>query len=210
MRRAATLIVLCTLIAVVVVSVVIGSGLTVVDPHVLDFMLSHRTPGLTVFFRAASQLGGTVAATVVIAVVMVLAALRRWWLLILRAFVAGVGASALVVGLKVLVNRQRPPVATRLSVLESLSFPSGHALGSLVAGYMVLVLAFAVTSSRLRRTLAVLLVAAYVVVVGLSRLYLGVHWASDVLGGWLIGAAWATLVCWPLRRGSAQGQLSPR
>ncbi|MDQ2722999.1 MAG: phosphatase PAP2 family protein [Actinomycetota bacterium] len=163
------------------------------DQAVLNFALIHRTATRTSFFHAVTLCGGTPAATAVTAVVALIAAWRRWWALTGKVAVAGLGAAVLVVVGKSAFGRSRPPAATQLGVLQSLSYPSGHALGSTVAAILVLALVFAATRAGLWRALAVLLMAVYVVGVGLSRLYLGVHWGSDVLGGWAIGAAWALL-----------------
>ncbi len=193
MRRSLALLVLLACCAVLVVSVLTRSGLTVIDQPVLNFMLTHRTAELTEFFRAATQTGGTVASSMVITGVALFSLLRRWWVRAAQVAVAGLGAWVLVVVGKAVTGRRRPPVADQVGVLENLSFPSGHALGSTVAAVLVVVLAFALTASRAWRAGVVSLAAVYVIVIGLSRLYLGVHWATDVLGGWAIGAAWATV-----------------
>ncbi|WP_127782013.1 phosphatase PAP2 family protein [Rhodococcus sp. X156] len=191
--RVAVLLALLGAAAVVVLSVLTGSGLSDVDSPVLRFALDHRSPGATTFFDTVTKLGGTIAATVVVTAVAGFAALRRWWVLAGQAVVTGLGAVVLVVGLKRLFDRQRPPLDTRLNVLHSLSFPSGHALGSMVAAYLVVVLVVTCTRSVLLRTVAGIGAALYLALIGASRLYLAVHWTTDVLGGWLIGAAWATL-----------------
>jgi len=171
----------------------VRSRLPAFDQAILDFAVAHRTAAWTNFFRAAALCGGTPAVTVITVVVAVAAVWRRWWTLAGQAVVAGVGTAVLVVAGKSAFGRPRPPAATQLGVLQSLSYPSGHALGSMVAATLLLALVFAASRAGPWRVLAVLLVAVYIVWVGLSRLYLGVHWGSDVLGGWAIGAAWGLL-----------------
>jgi undecaprenyl-diphosphatase len=105
------------------------------------------------------------------------------------------GGLALSNGLKLVFQRARPDEAYRAVEATQYSFPSGHALISTVA-YLTLgaLVAHAIRERRLKvyvQSLAVLLVFA----IGLSRIYLGVHWTTDVLAGWGLGAAWA-MVLW--------------
>lgn len=123
---------------------------------------------------------------------------RRAFEALLLALALG-GGLALSQSLKGLFMRERPPDAYRAAEVLNESFPSGHAMLSAVV-YLTLgaMLARATPSQRIRAYVigaAILLT----VLVGLTRLYLGAHWASDVLGGWSVGAAWAT-ACWLLDR----------
>ena len=194
-------------IVLVLLGVLLGlwvrSGVPAVDQSALEFVLDHRTAGRSTLARVVTECGGTLAVTVVNLLVVVFALCRRWWLLAARAVLAGLGTALLIVGGKAAFGRPRPPADTQLGILQNLSFPSGHALGSVVAGGLVLAVVFALTPTRWSRVAAVLIVALYVLAVGLSRLYLGVHWSTDVLGGWLLGAGWV-LLCVDV------GQLSPR
>lgn len=101
--------------------------------------------------------------------------------------------------LKIGIDRPRPDVVTRLADVHTLSFPSGHAMVSAVAYLTMGVLLASFVEGR-RTQLYVLSVAAVaVVLIGATRVYLGVHWPTDVLAGWCIGAAWAML-CWLVAR----------
>jgi len=108
---------------------------------------------------------------------------------------ATLGGTAISEGLKVGFARPRPDLVAHIVETTSMSFPSGHAMLSAVT-YLTLgaLLARAQTQKRLR---TYILAAAVLVtlLVGLSRIYLGVHWPTDVLAGWCLGAAWA-LICW--------------
>jgi len=115
------------------------------DQAILDFAVAHRRAAWTNFFRAATLCGGTPAVTVITVVVAAAAVWRRWWTLAGQAVVAGAGAAVLVVAGKSAFGRPRPPAATQLGVLQSLSYPSGHALGSMVAATLLLALVFAAT-----------------------------------------------------------------
>jgi undecaprenyl-diphosphatase len=109
--------------------------------------------------------------------------------------VAIIGGSILEQVMKIGFNRARPTVVPQLVAEHSLSFPSGHAMLSAIT-YLTLgaLLAHAQTQLRMK----VFMLAAGVVLtllIGFSRVYLGVHWPTDVLAGWAAGSAWA-LVFW--------------
>ncbi len=112
--------------------------------------------------------------------------------MVLFSVAGGVALSSL---LKWGIGRARPDVVPHGMDVYSMSFPSGHAMLSAVV-YLTLGALLARTQSEPRVKMYIIAVAAALsVVVGLSRLYLGVHWPTDVLGGWAGGAAWA-LLCW--------------
>ena len=108
----------------------------------------------------------------------------------------GIGAFFLSSGLKLLFARARPdPSALYLiEVPGSFSFPSGHALGSTVVVGALTVVAFTLLRSARWRALVVAAALAYVVGVAASRVYFGVHFPTDVVGGMLAGSAWVAAV----------------
>ncbi len=97
--------------------------------------------------------------------------------------------------LKLAIERPRPDLVARLVEVNTTSFPSGHATLAAVT-YLTLGALLSRVEARRRAKIYVLTVAvALTVLIGVSRIYLGVHWPTDVLAGWCIGAAWAML-CW--------------
>jgi undecaprenyl-diphosphatase len=103
-------------------------------------------------------------------------------------------------GAKQLIERDRPETAARMEV-SGYSFPSGHSLG-IAATYGTMALILARNSTRTMRRCLYLMVAALVIgAVGVSRVYLGVHYPSDVLGGWSAGLALAFVGLWLETRG---------
>jgi len=107
------------------------------------------------------------------------------------------GASLLNSGLKELFGRARPEVVPHLVTVANASYPSGHAMLSATA-YLTVGAMLAHAEPRLAVRIYLLTLATLLVVlIGLSRVYLGVHWPSDVLAGWCLGAAWA-LGAWML------------
>lgn len=113
----------------------------------------------------------------------------------LMVLVATLGGMAISEGLKVGFARPRPDLVAHAVDVTSMSFPSGHAMLSAVT-YLTLGALLARTQER-RRARGYILGAAVVLtlLIGMSRIYLGVHWPTDVLAGWCLGAAWA-LLCW--------------
>jgi membrane-associated phospholipid phosphatase len=97
--------------------------------------------------------------------------------------------------LKDAVGRVRPAFENGGATYDSLSFPSGHSSGIAAFVTIALVLAWPRLSTRQRR-LALAAGVALVVLVGLTRMWLGVHFLSDVVGGWALGVAWTLLVAW--------------
>jgi undecaprenyl-diphosphatase len=146
---------------------------------------------------ALTALGGGTVLTLVIVVTLGALAIKRLWLTAALVLAATVSGSLAVDLAKQVVARARPDVVPHLVEVSSLSFPSGHSANSAIV-YLTLatLLTQAIPESGLRRYMlgvAVLLVTA----IGISRIYLGVHWPSDVLAGWSFGTLWA-LAWWSI------------
>jgi membrane-associated phospholipid phosphatase len=164
-----------------------------VDHAIVNWLQTHGTESGETFFNLVSWLGAQMMVGVVLIVVLGLA-YRRDWLRAGALTIAIVGGAALNSLLKALFHRGRPEVATEFITHQSWSFPSGHAMNSLVGfGFLAYLLLERATDRRAR---AAIIVATVIVVglVGFSRLYLGVHYLSDVIAGYLAGAVWL-LVC---------------
>jgi undecaprenyl-diphosphatase len=123
-----------------------------------------------------------------------LGCLRRWSEAVLLLAGAG-GGVAISQGLKALFARERPDLAYRAVEAVNASFPSGHAMMSAVVFLTLGVLAARFAERKRLKVLALGSAVFLSLLVGISRIYLGVHWASDVLAGWSVGAAWA-MICW--------------
>ena len=166
---------------------------TPLDAAVLSFMIDHRNAVLTAILIVITYAGGTVAMGVLTVVAAGWLGWRREWSDATLVAVAGAGALILIPVTKGLIGRDRPPVASHLVVQMTPAFPSGHALGSLTVVGAVTFVALARLPTRSGRVLFTCAGTLFVLTVGISRLYLGVHWATDVLGGWLLGATWLVL-----------------
>jgi undecaprenyl-diphosphatase len=136
----------------------------------------------------------TVLSLIVVLVLALMLSLRRWSEALVVLVGAG-GGVAISQGLKQVFGRERPELVYRAVEAANPSFPSGHAMLSAVV--FLTLGALAARFAPLKRVKALALGAAVLLslLVGASRIYLGVHWTSDVLAGWSLGAAWA-MACW--------------
>lgn len=190
--------------AAVVLAVADGSGISGEDRPTLAWMIAHRSSGATELFRGVADVGGSGAMTGLALVVAAVLWFRRHRHEAVVLAVAVVGADVLVEVLKQVYRRPRPPIETRLAVETAYSLPSGHALASIVVLGMLAALAVMVPRRRAVGVTAVLAAVVVTGLIGLSRLYLGVHWFTDVLDGWLVGVVWLALCLAALVRARAR------
>lgn len=174
--------------------------LALLDPRIHTWVLAHRTGLLTAFFRVVTWLGATAVTIPVLALVgAAVARRRRSWAPVLD--IVAVYGTAVVARAVVgqLVHRTRPPAADWLAPAGGWAYPSGHTTQA-VAAWGILALLLAVHASPRRRVLLMVTAASVALLVGASRIYLGVHWPTDVLGGATMSAA--VLAVWSVLRRS--------
>jgi undecaprenyl-diphosphatase len=148
-----------------------------------------RSAALDDLLQVLTSPGLTVFRVVVLLPVVVWLVLRRSWWTAAWVLTAIVLVAPLTTALKELVGRVRPDFVNGGARLESLSFPSGHSSGIATLVTVVLVLTWPVLGHT-GRWVCLVLGVALAVLVGLTRMWLGVHFLSDVLGGWAFGVAW--------------------
>ena len=146
-------------------------------------------PALVSVVKAVTWLGSTGVLWVVIGVSAVVLAIRKRWRLAIYLVVTGAGAQVLDPILKSLVGRLRPVVAHPIAYGKGDSFPSGHSLGSIICYGAVFLVFLPAMRGRWRRAF-ITVIAALIVLIGISRILLGVHFLSDVLGAWAVGIVW--------------------
>ena len=192
------------------VALLVGEPLASWDRHVLTALVGAQGPEAPAaeFWRKLTFFGGpafTLPATAALALLLVLRRLRA----VAAALVATVaGASLLRLVLQWGLQRPRPTMVQALVHAGGYSFPSGHATAS-AAFYLALCsLLFHATRNVAVRSAAVATCTAVIALVGFSRVYLGVHYPSDVLAGWALAAFWTALVSLLLRRRCAKGPRS--
>jgi undecaprenyl-diphosphatase len=191
----------CSVIALAcfVLLVAVGLGLRIVahladglDHRAIAYVVAHRSQGLTDVARALSTVGRSwvlIPATLILGLAV---APRLGW----RAFgpfIAVLGAQQLQNIIKWIVDRPRPAVLHLVNVTGS-SFPSGHATESAAVGVALILLTRG--ASRYKRIGATVVATALVVAIAGSRVYLGVHYPTDVVAGIILGSAWGAMAVW--------------
>jgi undecaprenyl-diphosphatase len=152
-------------------------------------------PWLEELMRDATALGGNGVLTLMTLVVIGYLAMVRKTHAAVMVLVAVGGGMLFSSLLKMTYDRPRPELVPHGSIVYSASFPSGHAMISAVT-YLTLGALLSRVQPRWRLKAYMIMVAVFITTcVGVSRVYLGVHWPTDVLAGWTAGAAWA-LICW--------------
>lgn len=156
------------------------------DSAVLKAVHAHASAAGDATMVFVTQLGSTRGLIPLAAIVLgLLIARRRVWDAVFFATAAG-GAASMNLALKAVFHRERPHLWVSLAPETDYGFPSGHAMGSSAAIGALIALAW---PTRWRWP-AIVLGGAFVIAVGLSRVYLGVHFPSDVLAGWAASIAW--------------------
>ncbi len=171
----------------------IVEGNTHIDTRLAEWIHDRATPGWTTFFENVTRAGNLVTLiAVVLAASILLWRLRRITELQLL-LLAAVGAEVLTVGLKLGFERERPFFADPLATESTYSFPSGHASVSLAVYGTLGYIAARHLGTRSRQLLVLAAASALVLLIGFSRIYLGVHFLSDVVAGFSLGLAWVAL-----------------
>jgi undecaprenyl-diphosphatase len=161
------------------------------DDAVLTWVGAHQLPWLQSVAVEVTALG-TASVVIMIALIaalfLALSPHRYWALLLIAATVGGLLLNGV---LKLIFDRPRPEIFAWGTHAVSSSFPSGHAMNAVIVYSTVGYLAARLESRRWIRWVTLSLAAAVIVLVCLTRLYLGVHYPSDVAAGLLVGLAWA-------------------
>jgi membrane protein DedA with SNARE-associated domain len=173
--------------------VIHGDPLTRFDQTVLAMFRAHATGFGDSVFYGISTAGSPLTMGIIGTAVALILAVRREWINLTGWFAAYGGAALLSVVLKNAIHRPRPIGAARFLSGDSFSFPSGHAMGSLIGyGMLAYLLVLRIQSRRVR--IGVLILASLLIfAIGVSRLYLGVHYFSDVVGGYAAGLLWLSV-----------------
>jgi len=164
-------------------------ALTRGDAAINAWMDSHNTELGETIFTWVSYIGAPVLAVTVAISLLGFARRHDWFHVWAVALVTG-GGLVLSTILKLVFHRARPLSAAEFMTHPSYSFPSGHAMNSMIAYGFLLVLLLDHVHERGRRVALILGGIAVIAAIGFSRVYLGVHFLTDVVGGWLAGAAW--------------------
>jgi undecaprenyl-diphosphatase len=149
-----------------------------------------RQPAMTVLLSTATTIGGTAGLGAIVAVVVAMLLLLKERASAIFVVVTAVAGALLNLGLKMIFARARPDVASALAIARWYSFPSGHAMGSFITFGALAYIALRQPWPWVAKSAGLAIALTIVVLVGLSRVYLGVHWTSDIAGGWSAGTVW--------------------
>ena len=167
------------------------------DRQIYETLYAGRDPTMVAagrFFTALGEPTVLIAASVVTAIWLWLKGHRHLPFAFVAITMVGRGASELQ---KYWIARARPDLETHLVVVKTSSFPSGHANSAMI---FYLTIALILTQGTRWRSPAVALAIAVAILVGISRIVLGVHWPSDVVGGWAFGMLWVMMTLRLARR----------
>lgn len=166
------------------------------DSRILDYAVSLRSDNITVFMKAITDLGSAPAIVGISLVVLTWFAYYKRASHFMVLATAIIGASSMIYLMKHTFLRARPPLFLHLVSEDSYSFPSGHTFISLV--FYGLLMYFVIRHEYTLRAKIFTCIASglFIFFVGFSRIYLGVHWPSDVLGSWVMGGVWLVIVIW--------------
>lgn len=171
-------------------AVVDRARITEFDVALDNRLHDNATPTGIRLARLFSYIGSPITMTVLMIVVAV-ALWRRHEHLLLITWLSGfVGGSIIDQGMKFLFHRERPSFASPIIVAHGFSFPSGHAMGSMIGFGLLAYLVLRVVRGDLLRVVIITATTALVLAIGISRLYLGVHFFSDVVAGYAAGTVW--------------------
>ncbi len=180
-------------------------GLSRVDGPVLDWMIERRTPWLNSAVTVFTDLGSPLWMTVITMVCTVaLVIWRHSWTPLVLMSIAAAGTIAMSRVGKGIIGRVRPAHEDAVPPFEtSPAFPSGHTLSATVLVGLLAYLVLPALSSRRVRLALIVAAVCWIVAMGLSRVYLGHHWVTDVAVGWTLGAAWLAFLITTHRVGPA-------
>jgi membrane-associated phospholipid phosphatase len=171
----------------------LAEGDTKVDHRFANWLHEHATPAWTAFFENVTRLGNVPTLVVVVVLTVIVLWRKRLFEDLVLMLLAAVGTEVITIGLKLGFERDRPFFADPLASESSYSFPSGHASVSLAVYGTLGFIAARHLRNRVAQVAALAGATTLVLLIGFSRLYLGVHFLSDVIAGFSLGLAWVTL-----------------
>ncbi|MEO6109954.1 MAG: phosphatase PAP2 family protein [Candidatus Saccharimonadales bacterium] len=175
------------------------------DTQILYWIHNFSTPFLDALFVCVTTIAGPIYLMFITIAILAFLLYKKKRLNALLVFFGVGGATAANFILKLIFHRDRPALWHRLVVETDFSFPSGHSMIS-----MALIASVIIMLWNTRWRLTSLIVGTFVLLmIGASRLYLGVHYPTDVVAGWSIGLAWVIIVLFIVRKLSIRKRISP-
>jgi len=159
------------------------------DELITQFLFKFASERLLDFMSFITIFGAEVVIFLVIFAVFLALLLKKWHEALLLILIPGIGW-AIVNILKEIFHRARPVIHNPLLILHSYSFPSGHAFLAMSFYGLLIFIAFKYIQNLILKWFIIVLLSLLILFVGLSRIYIGVHYPTDVLGGFLLGFLW--------------------
>ncbi|MBZ0279185.1 MAG: phosphatase PAP2 family protein [Anaerolineae bacterium] len=169
------------------------------DQQIADALYTRATPPVTQFFYRVALLGSEILAGLAIGLAG-FAALRRRWTYVMLVLVAWLGGYLMNTILKTIFARERPIFLEPLAVSTNYSFPSGHAMAAVACYGLLGYFLYQQARNRWLRIGIFMVTLLLISLIGFSRIYLGVHFFSDVLAGFAAGALWMIFCLFLFRR----------
>lgn len=160
------------------------------DTAITDYVISHRSPYLTQYFKFVTDVGDVTGYLIVLGLFVLLSwRFLKSWKYVLQSAVVLALATLSNMALKRFIDRARPGIEHMVSV-ETLSYPSGHAMSAMAFFGFLIYLIFKLRMPKILKYALIFLFAFLIVSIGISRIYLGVHFPSDIAGGFIAGFIW--------------------
>ena len=191
----------------VLIFILIANQVSKGETKYFDLMIlkSLRNPGnlsqpigpewVELAMRDITSLGGGTVIVIITLFVAGYLILQKNYSALWLILAATIGGALVGLGLKELMGRERPPLIFHLVYVDTLSFPSGHSMMSAVVYLTQAALLARIQQKKSIRIYIISIALSLTFLIGISRIYLGVHYPTDVLAGWSLGIAWAAL-CW--------------
>jgi membrane-associated phospholipid phosphatase len=198
-------IVLILFICALVIFTVIAYGVFKLQYQQFDFIVFDKvarlvTPGMTGFIRGITFFGNhmfLIPANLVLVIYFLFVRKHKWYSI--RVPVVAIGGVILMALLKEIFNRPRPLIPL-LAPVKGLSFPSGHAMMSVSFYGLLIFLVWENITNRTLKWVLTILLLLFILLIGFSRIYLRLHYFSDVIAGFAAGIIWLTVSLWTIRR----------
>jgi undecaprenyl-diphosphatase len=185
---------LALLVFVRIIRELIEGDVGALDSAILLAVDNRRTPWLTITAVDVTALGSITLVVLFSAFTLVVLFVLRDRMGALQLLAASAGAGILTLVTKDMIERVRPAEAQQLIVVSGFSYPSGHSVATSALYLTIAIIAGRNVEHSGARAAIFLAVSAVLIMVGASRVYLGVHYATDVISGILLGAAWALVL----------------
>ncbi|WP_339715743.1 phosphatase PAP2 family protein [uncultured Kriegella sp.] len=164
--------------------------LAVYDAQITDYIISHRSPALTRYFLFVTHVGDFYGYLIVVGIsAFVSSVVFKRWKYVAQVTLVLILATVSNMMLKRFIDRARPGIEHLVSV-ETLSYPSGHAMSAMAFYGFMIFLFYKFKMNKFLKLCVILFLVTLILSIGISRIYLGVHFPSDIAGGFIAGFIW--------------------